>query len=292
MISALHAPNAEAICPKQRMPFHMSAQQNSQTGLLAANAPPIARRKALLGVTGSLLPVALLKTSGIAHAAEESPKVAQSPTASDITNIQESYNQYAETYDDLDGGVVAEALGFPDQRRDLLREASGDVLECGVGTGLNLQFYNPSNLRSFTAIDLSSGMLTQAQRKATTLHLPPGALQFSQADVAELPFPNNSFDSVIDTFSMCVFPDPAAALQSMARVVRPGGKVLLLEHSRSTSPLLGWYQDFTAAPVAALGKGCVWNQDIVKLVESAGLKIVRVEPHLGDFVLSITATKE
>ena len=57
-----------------------------------------------------------------------------------------------------------------------------------------------------------------------------------------MPFGNNSFDCVVDTFSLCVFPDPAAALRDMARVLRPGGTALLLEHSRSTFGPLAWYQ--------------------------------------------------
>ena len=64
---------------------------------------------------------------------------------------------------------------------------------------------------------------------------PPG-------NVESLPFADDSFDCVVDTFSMCVFPNPLQALKAMARVLSPTGKLLLLEHSRSSSPLLGWYQ--------------------------------------------------
>lgn len=63
-----------------------------------------------------------------------------------------------------------------------------------------------------------------------------------QADATALPLPTSSFDCVVDTFSLCVIPDPLSALKEMARVVKPGGKVLLLEHARSDNPILGAYQ--------------------------------------------------
>lgn len=264
---------------------------------------PIARRRLLTGISTVMVALPSLKNKSSAALINPPPPPPVNSSSSSTNDIKESYNQYAEDYDDLDGGAVADALGFPDQRKALLQEATGDVLECAVGTGLNLRYYNPKNLRSFTAIDLSRGMLRQAQLKATDLQFPSSApststssasnsfLSFQQADIATLPFPDNSFDSIVDTFSLCVFPDPAAALRSMARVVRPGGKVLLLEHSRSTFPILGWYQDVTAAQVASMGKGCVWNQNVIKLVENAGLKIERVDKYVGDLVLSITAMK-
>jgi methyltransferase OMS1 len=257
----------------------------------ALDAIPIARRKMMIGISTAVVAFPLQTNTSKSASLINPPPIGSSSTLS----IKESYNQYADNYDDLDGGVVADALGFPDQRKALLQQATGDVIEIAVGTGLNLQYYNLTNLRSFTAIDLSPGMLRQAQLKAASLNFPSSSstnfLSFQQADIASLPFPDNSFDSVVDTFSLCVFPDPAAALRSMARVVRPGGKVLLLEHSKSKNSLLGWYQDITAAPVASMGKGCVWNQDVIKLVEDAGLRIVRVEPYVGDLILSITAVK-
>ena len=237
--------------------------------------PSLSRRHAIIGTAPFFVPSTVV-------AADEHHNV---------DNVRTAYDDYAPQYDVLDGGAVAGALGFPDQRRDLLQQASGDVLECAVGTGLNLQFYQPSSLTSFTAIDLSPGMLAQASKKASSLHLPSPS--FLTADIVNLPFGDNSFDTVVDTFSLCVFTDPLAALRSMARVVRRGGgRLLLLEHTRSSSPVLGWYQDVTAGPVAAMGKGCVWNQDVLGMVKDAGLEVDKVTPHLGGLVLSITAVKK
>lgn len=93
----------------------------------------------------------------------------------------------AATYDELDGGAAAEQLGFPALRQQLLRAASGDVLETAVGTGLNLPFYDSTALNSLTGIDLSSGMLAQAARRAEQLGLADSvALRLVQADVERL----------------------------------------------------------------------------------------------------------
>ncbi|GLI68241.1 hypothetical protein VaNZ11_012593 [Volvox africanus] len=153
-----------------------------------------------------------------------------------------------------------------------------------------------SGVASLTTVDLSPGMLRQARtRVAETPALADLPISFSQADVAALPFPDSSFDSVVDTFSLCVFPDPQAALNEMARVVRPaaeGGRVLLLEHCRSDNPLLAAYQDVTAVPVAALGKGCVWNQDVEAMASVAGLKVVGGERAAAGTVQLIVAVKQ
>ncbi|GLC36782.1 hypothetical protein PLESTB_000783500 [Pleodorina starrii] len=257
-------------------------------------------------------------------------------TSSAALELQQAYDGYSSKYDDLDGGAAAEAFGFPQLRQKLLEQARGNVLEVAVGTGLNLPYYRwdavgasqppaqPTQLEapdvaapplpssspsigsgavgggggvtSLSTVDLSPGMLQQAQRRVTeTPALSERPISFREADVAALPFPDSSFDSVVDTFSLCVFPDPQAALNELARVVRPassGGRVLLLEHCRSDNPLLAAYQDATASPVAALGKGCVWNQDVEGLAARAGLVVVGSERAAGGTVELLVAVKQ
>lgn len=143
-------------------------------------------------------------------------------------------------------------------------QARGDVLEVAVGTGLNLPLYawQSRQLTSLTGVDISAGMLDAAAGRVGSL---PGArlaaqwpaqaaaaadadadasvpVRLQQADAGALPFSDASFDAVLDTFSLCVFDRPGPALAEMARVLRPGGRLLLLEHSRSDNPLLGAYQ--------------------------------------------------
>eukprot|EP00884_Botryococcus_braunii_P005470 jgi/Botrbrau1/14924/Bobra.0018s0028.1 len=205
---------------------------------------------------------------------------------SDTERLRQAYDSYAGTYDQLDSGPIAEALGFTNLRRHLLTQADGKILEVGVGTGLNLPLYDPMNVLSITALDLSAGMLQQAEERGQTLGLP---ISFVQGDVTRMPFQDGQFDSVVDTFSLCVFPDPAAAVREMGRVLKPGGRLHLLEHCRSPFAPLAWYQDITAPLVAKTGKGCVWNQDVIAIVRDAGFQITKAQPALGGLLVLVEA---
>ncbi|KAK9803826.1 hypothetical protein WJX73_004169 [Symbiochloris irregularis] len=133
------------------------------------------------------------------------------------------YDAYADKYDELDGGRTADVFGFPDLRRGLLQQASGAVLEVGIGTGLNLPYYNPRNISKLAAIDKSRGMLQQASKRLQETQF--AAIAELQEGLAEsLPFATDSFDTTVDTFSLCVYANPLRALQEMARVTRPGGQ--------------------------------------------------------------------
>lgn len=220
-----------------------------------------------------------------------------------------AYDGYAKTYDSLDGGPLATALGLPALRVRAAAAATGDILEIAPGTGLGLAAYwasrgvdppaagsrprpsLPAGVASLALADISPGMLAQATERAAALGL---AVTAVVADVAALPFPDASFDTVVDAFSLCVFVDPGAALASVARVLRRGGTAVLLEHARSPFPPLAAYQDATASFIASPvggGKGCAWNQDVRGLVEGAGLRVKAEERALGGTMTLILAVK-
>jgi SAM-dependent methyltransferase len=121
-----------------------------------------------------------------------------------------------------------ERLLFPGGREWACSQASGAVLEVAVGTGLNLPFY-PSEA-TVTGIDLSPGMLAVARDRARTLGL-DADLQVGNAEALE--FGDSSFDTVLCTISLCNIPDYHAAIAEMYRVLRPGGRLILLDHVAS-----------------------------------------------------------
>ena len=181
--------------------------------------------------------------------------------------ISAKYDRFARWYDWLEG--ILNLLGLSRLRRTLLRPASGKVLEVAVGTGKNLTYY-PRDCR-IIALDLSSEMLKVARNRAAKLSM---EISFLVADAEALPFPDKSFDTVVSSLSTCTFPEPVAALQEMARVCRPEGTVLLLEHGRSDRERLGKWQDRHVDQFAK-PLGCHWNREPLKLVKNAGLRVVR-----------------
>lgn len=184
--------------------------------------------------------------------------------------ISEKYDRFARWYDRVEG--IPDLLGASKLRQQLLRYASGKVLEVAVGTGKNLGYY-PRDCR-IISLDVSIEMLKLAWQRAAKLSMD---VSFLLMDAENLAFPDHSFDTVVSSLSTCTFPNPGAALQEMARVCRPDGRILLLEHGRSDRQWLGRWQDRHADKIAKRF-GCHWNREPLTLVKNAGLKISRSRP--------------
>lgn len=203
-----------------------------------------------------------------------------------------TFEELAPRYDteiDLDES----SSGILDLRRRMGAQARGRVLEVGAGTGRNLSFYT-NYVTQLVMGDYSAQMLTAAARKVAELklsieqkkaapdaYLDPSQVTLAVMDACALPLEDNSFDTVVDSFGLCSFEDPEQALLEMERCVRPGGKVLLLEHGISSWQAIAWWQGHRLNRHVCRW-GCFWNRDILELVQGSGLRVLRFERrHLG-----------
>ena len=147
-------------------------------------------------------------------------------------SVRAYYDRLADRYD-RSVGSCERLLKVAEGRRWVAERAAGEVLEIGVGTGLNVPYYSP-DVR-LTGADLSPAMLAQTRRRATELSRP---IDLVQADAEALAFPDGRFDTVVFSACLCSIPDDRRAVSEGVRVLKPGGRVLLLEHVRSPNPLV------------------------------------------------------
>ena len=157
---------------------------------------------------------------------------------------------------------LGERRGMRDRRRRLLATATGRVLEIGAGTGLNLEHY-PSRVTELVLTEPDSPMRRQLQQRVADSVRP---VHVSDASAEALPFPDDSFDTVVSTMVLCTVPDPAAALAEVRRVLRSDGRLLFCEHVRADSPRLGRWQRRLASPWAAFAQGCRCDRPLDDLI--------------------------
>ncbi len=176
------------------------------------------------------------------------------------------YDRHAATYDRSVGRTERLLLG--DLRRAFGAELRGETLEIAVGSGLNLPFYAPSVTRA-VGVDLSAGMLAEARRRAAELGRPVALVQ---ADAEVLPFVDGSFDTVAVSLVLCTVPRPDVALREIARVCRPTGRVVLLEHVRSPVAPVDAAQRLLS-PLQERFIGCHLTRETVQLLKQEGFTI-------------------
>lgn len=168
-------------------------------------------------------------------------------------------------------------LGLGAHRHRLVYDLAGDILEVGVGTGLNLHYYGPA-ARVF-GIDPDRELLCTAYRRAERRRY-----QLQAADAQALPFADQSFDTVVSTLVFCTIPEPLAALLEIGRVLRPGGRLVQLEHTRTGHERPDAILDLIAPAWQLIAGGCHVNRDTASLLGEAGWRIQRHERHAGGFI--------
>lgn len=191
------------------------------------------------------------------------------------------YDRIAGVYDAVEALME---VGAHRWRRELWGLVDrGRVLELGVGTGKNMQFYPPG--REIVAIDLSERMLERARRRAKRL----GAhVRLELADAQRLPYPDASFDAVVATFLFCSVPDPRLGLDETRRILKPGGQLLLIEHVLSERPVIARLMRWLD-PTFVRVWGAHIDRETVSTVRAAGFERVVAENLLGDVVKRIEA---
>jgi ubiquinone/menaquinone biosynthesis C-methylase UbiE len=166
----------------------------------------------------------------------------------------------------------SEEAGLGDLRQGLLADAAGRVLEIGAGTGVNLPHYG-AGVESLVLTDPEPPMLRRLQRAAA--EHPPDA-QVMQAPAEKLPFEDDSFDAVVSTLVLCGVDDQPGALREARRVLRPGGRLLFIEHVRSDDPALARFQD-RVNWLNRLVVGCDCNRQTLRAIEAEQFEVSRLE---------------
>ena len=160
------------------------------------------------------------------------------------------------------------------QREKIVPHATGDVLEVGFGSGLNLPYYDKEKVRKVFGLEPSEGM-----RELAVEVIDESELDVELIDLPgeEIPLEDASVDTVLITYTLCTIPDTAAALQGMRRVLKPGGKLLFCEHGKAPDVDVRKWQNRVNPLWSRIAGGCNMNRDIPAIIEDAGFRITQDE---------------
>lgn len=160
------------------------------------------------------------------------------------------------------------------QREKVVPQARGCVLEVGIGSGLNLPFYDPTKVSKVWGLDPAPEMIEIAERAARSL---PIEVEFIGLPGNEIPLDDNSVDTVLVTYTLCTIPDAIAALRQMSRVLRPDGELIFCEHGAAPDAGVRRWQDRLNPIWNRLGGGCNLNRPIPGLIEASGFRIRKLD---------------
>lgn len=175
-----------------------------------------------------------------------------------------------------------EQTKFKKIRKALLANAVGRVLEIGSGSGVNFPYYK--NATRVDAIEPNPMMMQRGMENMEKAAIP---IDTYEAKAEELPFADNTFDSVVATLVFCTIPDPLKALAEIRRVSKPGAVVLFFEHVRMDQPVLGRTQDILTPGWKSVCDGCHLNRDTLGLIRQSGLSVHRLNAYYKGLFLRI-----
>ncbi|WP_367105574.1 class I SAM-dependent methyltransferase [uncultured Psychrobacter sp.] len=155
-------------------------------------------------------------------------------------------------------------------RAKVVPQAVGEVLEIGIGSGLNLQFYDPQKVSAIIGVDPAAQMQTLARKRAAAIDT---SVEMIAADVQGIHAETDRFDTIVMTFTLCSIDDPISTLQEMARVLKPNGKLLFCEHGLAPEPSVERWQHRLTPFWKPIAGGCRLNRDIPALMQAGGFII-------------------
>lgn len=159
-------------------------------------------------------------------------------------------------------------------RSQVVPKARGVVLEVGMGSAINLEFYNPDTVSLVYGLEPSEGMRRKAREN---LSRSPVNVEWLDLPGEKIPLPDNSVDTVLLTFTLCTIPDWRAALEQMKRVLKPDGDLLFLEHGESSDQGVRRWQHRVTPGWKKLAGGCHLNRPIADLIRETGFDILELD---------------
>lgn len=172
---------------------------------------------------------------------------------------------------------INKACGAPPvlkQREKVVPKAEGRILEIGMGSGLNLPYYDADKVEFVWGLEPSLGMRKLCAPKVANL---PFEVKFLDLPGEEIPLDDDSVDTVVLTYTLCTIPEAMTALHQMRRVLKPGGVMLFCEHGEAPDANVRKWQNRIDPFWGKIAGGCHLNRPIPKLIEEAGFKIGDIE---------------
>jgi ubiquinone/menaquinone biosynthesis C-methylase UbiE len=160
------------------------------------------------------------------------------------------------------------------QRMKVIPLATGNVLEIGIGSGLNLPIYHKENVKHLIAIDPSKEMWNKNLIDTKQL---PFDFNFKEAFAENIPEENNKFDTVVITYTLCTISDTNKALKEIRRVLKPNGKLIFCEHGKAPDKAIQKWQNMINPIWKRIGGGCNLNKDIPLIIKENGFKMKKME---------------
>jgi SAM-dependent methyltransferase len=182
--------------------------------------------------------------------------------------------------------VLGDPKPIQQVRQRVIPFAKGDVLEIGVGPGVNFVHYDPSKVSRVYALEPNPGMIRLAERHRRQTDL---KIEFLDLPGERIPLEDCSVDTVVSTFTLCTIPDVVEAIRGIGRVLRPGGKFIFFEHGLSPDPRVQRWQKRSEPIPHWLFEGCHVTRDIPSLITSGGFLMEQMETaYLAPFPKSWT----